>query len=88
MAAGQHAEAQLDISEVLAKSPENPVALTMQAWLKTREGNLVEAKQDVELAIAKNEFFFRERLAKVQDALTRGSQADADVAFGELFQNI
>lgn len=88
IAAGQHAEALRDVSGVLATAPENPYALTIRAWLKTRQGNLVEAKQDLDLAVAKNGFIFRELLAKVQNALTRGSQADAEAAFGELFQNI
>ena len=88
MAAGQHVEALRDVSEILAQAPVNPYALTIRAWLKTRQGNLVEAKQDLDLAAAKNGFIFRELLAKVQNALTRGSQADAEAAFGELFQNI
>ncbi|MGO4569650.1 tetratricopeptide repeat protein [Rhizobium sp. 2YAF20] len=88
IAAGQHAEALRDVSEVLANAPENPYALTIRAWLKTRQGNLIEAKQDLDLVVAKNGFIFRELLTKVRDALTRESQADAEAAFGELFQDI
>lgn len=73
-------------SEVLAQAPVNPVALAIRAWIKTRQGNLVEAKQDVDLAAAKNGFIFRELLAKVPNALTRRSQVDAEAASGEVFQ--
>lgn len=88
MALGLHAEAQQDISEVLAKAPQTPDALAIRAWLKTRQGDLAGAKDDLDLAMATNTFIYRGRFTKVQDALGRGSQAEADAAFRDAFRNI
>ncbi len=88
MALGLHAEAQQDISEVLAKAPQTPDALAIRAWLKTRQGDLAGAKDDLDLAMATTTFIYRGRFTKVQDALGRGSQADADAAFRDAFRDI
>ncbi|NTJ65345.1 hypothetical protein G6M50_30180 [Agrobacterium rhizogenes] len=88
MALGQHAEAQQDISEVLAKAPQDPHALAVQAWLKTRQGNLAGAKEDLGVAISSKAFIFRGRFTKVQDALAGGLQAEADAAFADAFRDI
>ncbi|QND44781.1 hypothetical protein HB780_10505 (plasmid) [Rhizobium lusitanum] len=81
-------EAQQDISEVLAKAPQTPDALAIRAWLKTRQGDLAGAKNDLDLAMATNTFIYRGWFTKVQDALGRGSQADADAAFRDAFRGI
>ncbi|QND46065.1 tetratricopeptide repeat protein (plasmid) [Rhizobium lusitanum] len=88
MALGLHAEAQQDISEVLAKAPQTPDALAIRAWLKTRQGDLAGAKNDLDLAMATNTFIYRGWFTKVQDALGRGSQAEADAAFRDAFRGI
>ncbi|MGG6896760.1 hypothetical protein [Rhizobium sp. BR 315] len=88
MALGQHAEAQQDVSEVLAKAPQNPDALAIQAWLKTRQGDMAGAKADLDLTMSTRAFIFRGRFTKAQDALARGSQAEADAAFADAFRDI
>ncbi|OEC96900.1 tetratricopeptide repeat protein [Rhizobium sp. YK2] len=88
MALGHHAEALQDVSEVLAKTPQVPEALAIRAWLKTRQGDLAGAKDDLDLAMGIETFIYRTRFTKVQDALGRGAQAEADAAFHDAFRDI